>query len=200
MSIVSKALVFATYHHQHQHRKGTQIPYMTHLLNVCKLVAENNCSDEVLAAALLHDVVEDTDVTIEEVEEKFGRQVAEIVRGATELDKLEKKAIEKESSWAERKKHTIHFLEHEAAIDQLLVSAADKLDNLRSIVYDFERIGEALWQRFNASKEQQAWYYSSVADIIYAKGNTNKVLAIFGAEMQALCQKIFGNWLYAVKV
>lgn len=98
MSIVSEALVFATQHHQHQHRKGTKIPYMAHLLNVCKLVAENNCSDEVLAAALLHDIVEDTDVTIEQVEEKFGRQVAEIVRGATELDKLEKKAIEKESS------------------------------------------------------------------------------------------------------
>ena len=64
MSIVSKALIFAAEHHQYQHRKGTKIPYMTHLLNVCKLVAENNCSDEVLAAALLHDVVEDTEVTL----------------------------------------------------------------------------------------------------------------------------------------
>ena len=92
MSIVSQALVFATEHHQHQHRKGTKIPYMAHLLNVCKILAENNCSDEVLAAALLHDVVEDTEVTIDQVEEKFGHHVAEIVRGATELDKLEKKA------------------------------------------------------------------------------------------------------------
>lgn len=112
MSIVSKALLFATEHHQHQHRKGTKIPYMAHLLNVCKLLAENECSDEILVAALLHDVVEDTDVTIEEVEEKFGGHVADIVKGATELDKLEKKAIEKESSWQERKTHTIHFLEH----------------------------------------------------------------------------------------
>lgn len=98
MCIVSKALVFATEHHKHQHRKGTKIPYMVHLLNGCKLVAENNCSDEVLAVALLHDIVEDTAVTIEEVESIFGKQVAEIVKGATELDKLEKKAIEKEAS------------------------------------------------------------------------------------------------------
>ncbi len=191
MSIVSQALVFATEHHQHQHRKGTKIPYMAHLLNVCKLLAENDCSDEILAAALLHDVVEDSDVTIEEVEEKFGLQVAELVRGATELDKLEKKAIEKESSWQERKEHTIHFLEHEATTDQLLVSAADKLDNLRSIAYDHARIGEALWKRFNATKDQQAWYYGAVASILQAKGSDNKILAEFGNEMTMLCKKVF---------
>jgi len=191
MSIVSQALLFATQHHQHQHRKGTKIPYMVHLLNVCKLVAENNCSDEVLAAALLHDVVEDTDVTIDEIEEKFGNHVAEIVRGATELDKLEKKAIEKESSWQERKEHTIHFLQHGASTDQLLVSGADKLDNLRSIVYDHKRIGEKLWSRFNASKEQQAWYYSALASIIQDKGKDNTILALFGNEMNVLCKQVF---------
>jgi (p)ppGpp synthase/HD superfamily hydrolase len=191
MSIISKALVFATEHHQHQHRKGTKIPYMVHLLNVCKLVAENNCSDEVLAAALLHDIVEDTDVTIEEVETKFGKQVAEIVRGATELDKLEKKAIEKEGSWQTRKEHTIHFLQHEATTDQLLVSAADKLDNLRSIVYDHKRIGEKLWSRFNASKEQQAWYYNTLATILVDKGKESSMLPDMGREMIDLCENVF---------
>jgi len=191
MSIVSQALVFATQYHQHQHRKGTKIPYMTHLLNVCKLVAEYNCSDEVLAGALLHDIVEDTEITIEEVEVQFGKLVADIVRGATELEKLEKKASEKESSWQDRKEHTIHFLAHEATTEQLLVSAADKLDNLRSIVYDYERIGNALWTRFNATKEQQAWYYSSIANIIAEKGNDNTVLKIFGDEMMGLCKKVF---------
>jgi len=191
MSIVSKALVFATEHHQHQHRKGTKIPYMVHLLNVCKLVAENNCSDDVLAAALLHDVVEDTDVTIEQVAASFGDTVAEIVKGATELDKLEKKAIEKERSWQERKAHTIHFLQHEATIDQLLVSGADKLDNLRAIAYDHSRIGEILWQRFNASKEQQEWYYSSLAAILQDKGQEHPVLGLFGNEMNVLCKEVF---------
>jgi (p)ppGpp synthase/HD superfamily hydrolase len=88
---------------------------MAHLLNVCKLLAEYNCSNEVLAPALLHDVVEDTGVTIEKVEEKLGKQVAEIVIGATELDKLEKKAIENDCSWSERKEDSFHFLQDEAA-------------------------------------------------------------------------------------
>ncbi|MBC7745736.1 MAG: bifunctional (p)ppGpp synthetase/guanosine-3',5'-bis(diphosphate) 3'-pyrophosphohydrolase [Flavobacterium sp.] len=191
MSIVAKALVFATEHHQHQHRKGTKIPYMVHLLNVCKLVAENNCSDELLASALLHDIVEDTDVTIGEVETVFGKQVAEIVRGATELDKLEKKAIEKEGSWQSRKEHTIHFLQHEATTDQLLVSGADKLDNLRSIAYDHKRIGEKLWSRFNASKEQQAWYYNAIANILMDKGKASELLPVMGREMIDLCENVF---------
>lgn len=191
MSIVTQALLFATTHHQHQHRKGTRIPYMAHLLNVCKIVAENNCSDDVLAAALLHDVVEDTDVTIQELETTFGQNIADIVRGATELDKLEKKNSEKESSWIERKEHTIHFLSQEATIEQLLVSGADKLDNLRSIVYDYSKIGNTIWTRFNATKEQQTWYYSSIANIMVDKGKQNNVLAEFGNEMLELCKKVF---------
>jgi (p)ppGpp synthase/HD superfamily hydrolase len=191
MSIVTQALLFATTHHQHQQRKGTKIPYMAHLLNVCKLLAENNCSDDVLAAALLHDVVEDTDVTIQEVETSFGLHIADIVRGATELDKLEKKNSEKQSSWLERKEHTIHFLSQDATIDQLLVSGADKLDNLRSIVYDYTKIGDSIWTRFNASKEQQGWYYSSIANIMIDKGKQNSLLADFGNEMLQLCKKVF---------
>jgi (p)ppGpp synthase/HD superfamily hydrolase len=191
MSIISRALVFAAEHHQHQFRKGSRIPYMSHLLNVCRILADNNCSDEILAAALLHDVVEDTEVTIEEVELRFGKQVAEIVRGATELDKLEKKSIEKESSWQERKEHTLHFLEHEATIDQLLVSCADKLDNLRSILHDHERIGEAVWQRFNASKEKQSWYYGSIADVMAEKGKENEIISKLSSEMKLLVSRLF---------
>ena len=116
MSIVSKDLVFATEHHQHQHRKGTKIPYMVQLLNVCKLVAENNCSDEVLAAALLHDVVEDTDVTIEEVAATFGDTVAEIVKVATELDKLEKKAIERKATGRKEKSKPFIFCNTKQAL------------------------------------------------------------------------------------
>ena len=191
MSIVSTSLVFATQHHQYQHRKGTRIPYMAHLLNVCKILAERDCIDEILAAALLHDVVEDTDVTIEQVEEKFGLQIAEIVRGATELDKLEKKAIEKEDSWQSRKEHTIHFLQLDATINQLLVTGADKLDNLRSIAYDHEKYGESIWLRFNASKDQQEWYYNSIAKIMMEKGRLNNHLSDFANEMNELLKKVF---------
>jgi (p)ppGpp synthase/HD superfamily hydrolase len=191
MSIISKALVFAAEHHQHQFRKGTRIPYMSHLLNVCKILAEKDCDDEVLASALLHDVVEDTLVTIEEVEENFGQRIAEIVRGATELEKLEKKSIQEESTWQSRKEHTIHFLQHDASIDQLLVTCADKLDNLRSISSDYSKIGESLWKRFNASKMKQAWYYTSIASITNSKGKDNIILAEIGEEMEKLVKGVF---------
>jgi (p)ppGpp synthase/HD superfamily hydrolase len=191
MSIVSEALMFATYHHQHQNRKGTKIPYMAHLLNVCKILAEKNCEDEILAAALLHDVVEDTDVTIEEVEEKFGVRIANIVRGCTEQDKLEKKAFDKKASWRERKEHTMHFLQTAATQDQLLVSAADKLDNLRAIAYDYQRIGEIIWKRFNAPKEEQHWYYVWLQEAFMQRADNNSLLHELANEMKDLCSNLF---------
>ena len=165
---------------------------MAHLLNVCKILAERDCEDEVLSAALLHDIVEDTEITIQEVEDRFGKRIAEIVRGCTEQDKLEKQAMDKRASWKERKQHTIHFLKTEATDEQLLVAAADKLDNLRSIAYDQKRIGEAIWKRFNASKEQQHWYYLWIADAFEKRANEkNVVLRELAAEMKALCRKVF---------
>lgn len=191
MSIVSKAILYAARYHQHQLRKGTRIPYMSHLLNVCKTLAELDCPDEYLAAGLLHDVVEDTPATIEEVEAEFGAEVALLVRGATELEKLEKQAIEKESSWEARKKHTIHFLEHEATEAQLTVSAADKLDNLRSIYMDKKRIGKQIWERFNASKKQQDWYFGEIARIVKQRGGQKPALSHLGRELGKLHNKVF---------
>jgi (p)ppGpp synthase/HD superfamily hydrolase len=90
MNIVTRAIEFATEHHKTMIRTGTKIPYLTHLFNVCKIFAERNCDDEILAAALLHDIVEDTTVTIQVVEAKFGVRVAAMVAGATEPFKLGK--------------------------------------------------------------------------------------------------------------
>ena len=90
-----------------------------------------------------------------------------------------------------RKKNTVHFLQHEATTDQLLVSGADKLDNLRSIHYDKARIGKEIWSRFNASKDQQAWYYQAIAAVLKEKGKDNATLALFGKEMKALCKQVF---------
>lgn len=164
MSLVSKALVFATTHHKDMLRKGTQIPYMAHLLNVCRLLAEKGCREEVLAAALLHDVVEDTPVTIGEVRELFGADVAFLVEGATELYKLQKQQTEKDGkeTWEERKQHTLGFVTGEATPEQLSIILADKLDNAASVHRDVRRIGESVWKRFNATKEKQEWYYRSL--------------------------------------
>src|SRR6476659_6303671 len=98
MNIVERAIEFATEHHKSMLRKGSKTPYLAHLFNVCRILDEWNCSDEILAAALLHDIVEDTAVTIDQVEEIFGKNVAELVRGATEKYKLEKAAFNHEET------------------------------------------------------------------------------------------------------
>jgi (p)ppGpp synthase/HD superfamily hydrolase len=168
MQIVPEALGFATKHHQTMTRKGTKIPYMAHLLNVCKLLAERDCRDEVLAAALLHDIVEDTFITIEEVEGKFGQEIAHMVRGATEPLKLQKPYVRagEAQTWKERKEHTIAFIAKEATPDQLLVILADKLDNIQSIGADVNRLGNQVWLRFNADKEHQQWYFTSLVEAL----------------------------------
>jgi (p)ppGpp synthase/HD superfamily hydrolase len=165
--MIFEAIRFAAEAHSGQYRKGTNIPYISHLINVMKILCESNCKEEVIVAGILHDIVEDTPVTIVEIETRFGTEVAFLVRGATETTKLSK--IRKESdeeNWKERKQHTIDFLTREATCDQLLVSSADKLDNLRSIRDDYNKIGEELWSRFNAGKEEQKWYYSAIAAAI----------------------------------
>jgi len=191
MSLVSEALLFATQHHLHQHRKGTRIPYMVHLLNVCKILAERDCSDEILAAGLLHDVVEDTEVTIEEVDRIFGEEVGFLVRGATEADKLDKKVIEKKGSWQERKKHTIDFILHEGSVEQLLVVAADKLDNLRSIYHDHGMIGGKLWSRFNATKDQQYWYFSSIAEALKQRADEHDIIKELAGQLEILVNNLW---------
>ena len=162
--MIFEAICFAAEAHSGQYRKGTNIPYISHLIHVMKILCENNCKEVVIVAGILHDVLEDTPVTVGELEAKFGAEAAFLVRGATEIGKLSKTRKESdEASWKERKQHTIHFLSEEATCDQLLVSSADKLDNLRAIRDDYGRLAETLWSRFNAGKEEQKWYYTAIA-------------------------------------
>ncbi len=130
MQIVIKALEYASEHHKSMFRKGTQIPYMSHLLNVCKLLAERDCEEPVLAAALLHDIVEDTGVTIKEVETKFGKEIASLVAAATEPYKLDKREFNETETWRERKEHTIQFIKENASLNEALIILADKTDNI----------------------------------------------------------------------
>ncbi|HMO31413.1 MAG TPA: HD domain-containing protein [Lacibacter sp.] len=191
MSLVAAALRFAAHHHGHQFRKGTRIPYLSHLLNVCAWLARREYDDEILAAALLHDVVEDTDATLGQVTDGFGTRVATIVAGATELEKLEKKALNKAATWQQRKEQTLHFLRHDASYEQLLVSGADKLDNLHSLVTDHALVGEALWLRFNAPKALQQWYYTSVALLLEEKAELDPVFGEMATEMKAGLRHLF---------
>lgn len=155
MDILEKALMAASKSHEGQYRKNTDIPYITHPVTVGFMLLKKGYSEEVVAAGILHDTVEDTTLTLDEIKREFGSNIADIVEGSSEPDKS--------LSWKDRKEHTIEFLKT-ASEDVRAVVCADKLHNIRSIIRDYEQVGEEVWSKFNAGKEQQKWYYTNVVD------------------------------------
>jgi (p)ppGpp synthase/HD superfamily hydrolase len=152
-----EALVYTTRLHATQLRKGTNIPYISHLLSVAALVIEDGGDEEQAIAALLHDAIEDCggDKIRQEIQQKFGERVASIVEGCTDSDVIPK------PPWRERKeKYIQHF--RSASTEVHRVSLADKLHNARSILFDWYRIGETVWTRFKGGKEGTLWYYHSL--------------------------------------
>ncbi len=180
MNKITKAFELAYKAHKKQKRKGTSIPYIVHPMEVAIILMKNNASDNLVTAGLLHDVVEDTEVTIQEIEKNFGKHIASLVRGATEPAKLNKElAKEKEKkTWKERKLHTIEFIKN-ASKEMKMLSCADKLSNIRSMIYDYNLIGEKLWERFNASKQDQVWYYKSMMNSFAFGKSTIKDLQMY---------------------
>ncbi|ABC77677.1 HD domain-containing protein [Syntrophus aciditrophicus] len=161
-SMILKAIEFAVQAHAGQYRKITRIPYIFHPLQVADILTECRCNEEVITAGILHDTVEDAPVSLEEIRENFGNDVAALVEAASEPDKA--------VSWEERKHHTLSALKT-APMDVLLLSCADKLDNIRSIQKDSARLGELIWSQFNRGKEKQAWYYHNLASIFREKAD-----------------------------
>jgi len=154
-----RAFVFAAEKHKGQTRKASTIPYIAHLMGVASLVLEAGGDEDLAIAALLHDVVEDCGgaPVLKEVHRRFGARVAKVVDGCTDAD------TDPKPPWRERKETYIRHLRH-ADADTRLVSAADKLNNVRSIVSDFRAIGEAVWARFNGGREGTLWYYRTLRD------------------------------------
>lgn len=159
MELIEKALQIASRAHEGQYRKQTDIPYIAHPVAVGMLLLRAGYEAELVAAGILHDTVEDTAVTIEMIEQEFGPKIAEIVSGCSEPDKS--------LPWKERKEHTIQFL-RTAPEEIRVVVCADKLHNIRSIIDDYELYGEQVWERFNAGKQQQEWYYRNVVESLGA--------------------------------
>lgn len=153
MNIVEKAIIIAAKSHAGQTRKSTDIPYITHPFAVGMLLQQTKCTDEVIAAGILHDTLEDTSITYEELTEQFGTPIANLVRAASEPDKS--------LPWEERKQHTIDMLKH-ASLGEIQIITADKLHNLCSIKVDLEVTGEKTWDRFKRGKQDQHWYYSNI--------------------------------------
>jgi GTP pyrophosphokinase len=155
----SEALVYAADAHRNQLRKGTAIPYVSHLLAVAAIVLEHGGDENDAIAALLHDTIEDAggDSTRQDIRRQFGAEVVAIVDGCTDAETIPK------PPWEERKRAYIAHLA-EAGPSVLLVSSADKLHNARSILADYREIGEELWPRFNGGRVGTLWYYRELAN------------------------------------
>jgi (p)ppGpp synthase/HD superfamily hydrolase len=168
-----QALVYATQLHAHQVRKGSDIPYISHLLSVAALVLEDGGDEDETIAALLHDSIEDCGgaETRQAILTLFGERVTNIVDGCTESDVIPK------PPWHDRK---LLYLEkmRGASPSVLRVSLADKLHNARSILTDLYRHGDAVWHKFNAGKEGTLWFYRSLIEI-YDRDINSFLLAEF---------------------
>ena len=161
----TQALIYATELHANQVRKGSGVPYIAHLLGVASIALEYGANeDEAIAAllhdaiaALLHDAIEDQGgaVTRNEILSRFGENVTAIIDGCTDADTLPK------PPWRQRKEAYIAHLAT-ASPSVLLVSAADKLHNARSILQDYRLLGESLWSRFQGGKDGTLWYYQTL--------------------------------------
>lgn len=158
----AEAFAFAEELHRKQIRKGSDIPYVSHLISVAALVIEHGGDEDVAVAALLHDAVEDQggEATAEHIRARFGERVAAIVRHCS--DSAEAKGAEKRP-WIERKRR---YLEHFETVDGdvRLVSIADKLHNCRCTVLNLREDGPSTWDRFNATREDTLWFYRTFVE------------------------------------
>jgi len=158
------ALVYAHQVHRGQTRKGTGIPYIAHILGVAAIALEYGATEEQAIAALLHDAAEDGggEATLAEIRAKFGDEVGDIVLGCS--DSLVENPEDK-APWRERKETYLAHIET-ASASVCLVSAADKLHNVRAITRDYRAEGDDIWERFLGKREGTLWYYEAVADAL----------------------------------
>lgn len=157
------ALLYASELHRTQVRKGTEIPYMSHLLSVSALVLKNGGDEEQAVAGLLHDAAEDQggQETLDEIQRQFGDRVAGIVLDCTDT------LLDPKPAWKARKEAYIASIP-EKSPDSLLVSLADKTDNARAIMGGYREIGDDVWDRFTGKKEGALWYYQSLS-VLFSK-------------------------------
>jgi (p)ppGpp synthase/HD superfamily hydrolase len=173
--------------HKGHMRKGTQIPYISHLMAVASLVMESGGSEDEIIAALLHDAVEDCGgkPVLDKIKKRFGQSVASIVDDCTETYEDPK------PPWKGRKESYISHIK-EGSPSVRLVSCADKLHNVRCLLSDYRQVGEVLWDRFSASKEETLWFYQSMADVLCTSGKDLKVYADLDNAVKELEKTIKG--------
>jgi (p)ppGpp synthase/HD superfamily hydrolase len=156
---LQKGFRYAAEKHAGQTRKQTAVPYLSHLMAVTSLVLEGGGDEDMAIAALLHDVVEDCGgmPRLREVRKMFGTRVAKIVEGCTDS------FVDPKLPWIVRKKEYLERLKHEDA-ETRLVSASDKLHNVRTVIADYRQDGESIWKRFSGGRDGTLWYYRALSD------------------------------------
>jgi len=166
---LQRAFRYAAEKHEGQTRKQTAVPYLSHLMAVASLVLEAGGDEDLAIAALLHDVVEDCGgmPRLREIRRQFGPRVARIVEGCTDS------FGEPKAEWIERKKDYLREVKH-ADAETRLVSASDKLHNVRTILADYRQDGEAIWVRFSGKRDGTLWYYRALSDE-YQRRHRNRI-------------------------
>ena len=190
-SRIVSAFEFAFNAHKDTKRKASNVPYITHPLSVAVNLMKSNASEDLIIAGLLHDVVEDEGVRLSEIEELFGKKVASLVKGASEPPELRKSTADPKKTWRKRKQYTIDFI-RSAEKDLKLLSCADKLSNIKDTIEDYNRLGEKLWDKFNAPKSEQGWYYRSMCDSYQTGPESIGGLPIFN-EFKICVNQIYKN-------
>ena len=180
--LLNKAIIYAVEKHAGQLRKGTQMPYIVHPMEVLALLNEMRADMTVIIAGVLHDTVEDTSATIDDIIREFGEDVAELVGNHTE---------DKSKTWFQRKSQGLRELA-EGSFDLKCLVLADKLSNVRNMYRDYMIEGDEYWDRFNAPFEKQAWYYNSAVKAMEElKDNENT--AVRYNEFKEIVEKTFGQ-------
>ena len=187
MELVSEAIAFAVKAHDGMRRRSSDAPYVLHPMEVAVIVGSMTDNQSVIAAAVLHDVVEDAGITMEEVGEKFGARVKELVSAETENKRED---LPPEETWRIRKEESLEVLKNTDDIEVLILWLGDKLSNIRAIYRSWKNEGESVWKKFHQSDSKiQAWYYRSIMKYTERLSDTlawieykNIVELLFGVE------------------
>ena len=183
MDILDKVICYAVEAHSGATRKGGNTPYIVHPLEAAAIAATLTDDREIVAAAVLHDTVEDTDTTDRDICNRFGARVAALVAADSENKRAD---VPPSQSWRIRKRETLDRLEH-ATRDEQIIVLADKLSNIRSLYRDYAATGDKVWEKFNQKdKSAHAWYYKGIAERLPALVGT-----VAYKEYAELCNRVF---------
>ena len=161
--VLDRAIVFAVHAHAGTERRGKGFPYIVHPMEAVEIVATMTRDQELLAAAVLHDTVEDTDVTIEQISAEFGERVASFVAVESDVPHQSRDSVE---NWRKRKQAAIDRIAR-ASLDAKMVALGDKLSNMRAIARDYAVQGDALWNLFHSKdRKDHEWHYRGLADAL----------------------------------